>query len=188
MEEGRLKVAVWVDLEKQACKSCQSLQEVVKAAERLGEGEISCFYESCKGMDDCISSPEVDILSFLLCPSRFQMRWHSVFDLWQWLGSSALGQLIALGKQTSAEVLLAGLPSGMQMGVKVGKLLEYVVQEIRDPMECAPTQYQQIKNLLDFYEPEVELQGRFQTLGLSAVLSISAFSQLLSLNKRFAFL
>lgn len=116
------------------------------------------------------------------------MRWSTAFDLWQWVGPSALGQLIALGKQTSAEVVLAGLPSGMQAGVKVGKLLEYVIQEIRDPMECAPTQYQQIKNLLDFYEPEVELQGRFQTLGLSAILNISAFSQFLSLNKRFAFL
>lgn len=188
MEDGKLRVAVWVDLEKQACKNCQSLQEVLKAVERLGEGEISCSFDSCQGIDDCISSPEVDIFSTLLNPSRLQVRWRSALDLWQWLDSSPLGQLISLGKQTSAEVLLASLPSGLQAGVTAAQALDSLVSQVREPVECAPAQYQQIKNLLDFYEAEVDLQGRFQTLGLSAVICTSGFPQLVSLNKRFSFL
>jgi len=188
MEDGRLRVAVWVDLEKQACKNSQSLQKVLQAVERLGEGEISCSYDSCKGIEDCISSPELDLLSTLLHPSRVQLRWRSALDLWQWLGASGLGQLISLGKQTSAEVLLTSPPSGLKAGVTIGEVLDYLVQQVREPVECAPTQYQQIKNLLDFYEAEVDVQGRFQTLGLSAFLCISGFSQLLTLKKRFSFL
>lgn len=188
MEDGRLKVAIWLDLEQDACKANSSLQTALQAIDRLGEGELVCAFESAKGIEDCLGNLEMDAFQIWLEHCGLRLRWESGVDLWKWLEASALGQLIALGKQTSAEVILTKLPSGLCAGVTIGKVLNYVVTQLREPVECSPALFQQLRNLLDFYETEVEFQGQFQRFGLSALVKLTGLPCLLSLNKSFPFL
>ena len=192
-----MELTFWVSLTHSISLRNEQLQSLLRAVEKLGREEVCFEYTTGKKVSDFVAKRENSVVALLLESAVCTAKWQVSFDLWGLMATFAqflslktpqIDPFFPLFQSIFIDLCFDPISDATVPGLTGATVLDWFREYVREPLECSPALYQQVKNLLDFYEPRVEVAGRVRNVGVQADGQLPDLSHVLRYNKKFPFL